>query len=116
MVLDRELASNRPGIANDLLFFRCRDSATFIEKRVKWNPPNYRFAPNYLRELTGQDALDASAKLEEYKALWPAARKEIERDLRETIEREEAARAAEEQQRKREEREAKARSNHASKI
>ena len=116
VVLDRELASNRPGITNDLLFYRCRDSATFIEKRAKWNPPEYRFAPNYLRELTGQDALDASSRLEEYKALWPAARKEIERELREELERAEAARVAEEKQRKREEREAKAQSKHGPKA
>jgi len=116
VVLDRELASNRPGITNDLLFYRCRDSATYIEKRAKWNPPEYRFAPNYLRELMGQDALDANAMLEEFKALWPAARKEIERELREELERAEAARLEEEKRRKREEREAKARSKQESKA
>ena len=63
-----------------------------------------------------QDALDASAKLEEYKALWPAVRKEIERELREELERAEAARAAEEKQRKREEREAKVQSKHGPKA
>ena len=109
VVLDRELASNRPGITSDLLFFRCRDSTTFTEKRVKWNPPDYRFAHNYLRDLTGPDALEASAKLEEYKALWPAAQQEIHREFREGVERAKAAetaRLADQKQRKRQEREA----------
>jgi len=116
VVLDRKLASNRPGIRDDLVFFSCRNSATFIETRANWKRPDYQFAPNYLRELTGQDALDASATLDGYKALWPAARTKIEREIRETIERGEAARLAEKGQRKREQREAKGRKSHASKA
>ena len=107
VVLDRELPPNRPGITSDLLFFRCRDSIIFSEKRAKWNPPDYRFAPNYLRDLAGESALEAATKLEEYKAQWPAAQQEVQREYREGVERAEAARMAEEAQRKREEREAK---------
>lgn len=107
VVLARDIASNRPGIREDLLFYRCRDSTTFTEKREKWNPPLYKFAPNYLRELAPEAAAEASAELETHKALWPAARLEMQRELREAEERAEAERIAEEKKRKQAEREAK---------
>lgn len=100
VVLDRSIPSNRPGIREDLLFFRCRDSMTFTEKREKWNPPLYKFAPNYLRELAAAEAADATAELEAFKSLWPEAQREMQRELRETEERAEAARSEEEKKRK----------------
>lgn len=107
VVLDRGMASNRPGITDDLLFYRFKDSTTFIEKRVRWNPPHYRFAPNYLRDLNGEAAAEATAELEANKARWPEAQRELQRELREAAERAEAARLAEEKQRKAAERAAK---------
>lgn len=107
VVLDRSIPCNRPGIKDDLLFFRCRDAATIVEKREKWNPPLYRFAPNYLRQLTGDEAVEAAAELEAHKAKWPAAQQEMQRERREAAERAEAERLAQEKQRKKAEREAK---------
>jgi hypothetical protein len=107
VVLDRSIPCNRPGIKDDLLFFRFRDGTTFTEIREKWNPPLYRFAPNYLRELKGTDAEEAAAELEAHKAAWPAAQQEMQRERRETAERIEAERLAEEKKRKAAERAAK---------
>ena len=33
VVLDRNLPANTPGVTENLVFFRCRDSLTYIEKR-----------------------------------------------------------------------------------
>lgn len=107
VVLDRTIPSNAPGLRDDLLFFRCKDSTTFVEKREKWNPPLYHFAPNHIRDLGPAEAAEASTELEALKAQWPAAQRELQRELRETAERAEAARLEEEKKRKAAVREAK---------
>ena len=107
VVLDRSIPSNAPGLRDDLLFFRCKDSTTFVEKREKWNPPLYRFAPNYIRDLGSAAAAEASAELEALKAQWPAAQRELQREMREAAERAETARIEEEKKRKAAAREAK---------
>lgn len=100
VVLDRSIPSNGPGLREDLLFFRCRDSTTFTEKREKWNPPRYRFAPNHLRELAAAEALEATAELEAHKSLWPELQREMQRELRESAKRAEAERLEEEKKQK----------------
>ena len=107
VVLDRSIPSNRPGIKEDLLFFRCRDSTTFTETREKWNPPLYRFAPNYIRALEGSDATQATAELEVFQSLWLESQRQMQRELRESAQRAEAARIEEEKKRKAAERKAK---------
>lgn len=107
VVLDRSIPSNAPALRDDLLFFRFKDSTTFVEKREKWNPPLYRFAPNHIRDLGPAEAAEASTELEALKAQWPAAQRELQRELRETAERAEAARLEEEKKRKAAVREAK---------
>ncbi|MBI4194130.1 MAG: hypothetical protein HY526_03515 [Betaproteobacteria bacterium] len=100
VVLDRSIPSNGPGLKADLLFFRCRDSATFVEKREKWNPPLYTFAPNYIRGLAHAESVEAGAEFEALKALWPEFQRQIQREQREAEERAEAVRVQEEKARK----------------
>lgn len=100
VVLDRRVPTNAPTLKSDLLFLRCQDVKTFHVKREKWNPPAYKFAPNYLRELA-PDALDeATAEFEALKARWPEFEQEIQRVCREEEERVESIRLAEEKARK----------------
>jgi hypothetical protein len=107
VVLDRSIPSNRPGIKEDLTFFRCKDSTSFLEKRERWIPPLYRFAPNYIRELAASEALEATAELDAFKAVWPDLKQELEREKREIEKRAEALRIEEEKKRKQAAREKK---------
>ena len=100
VVLDRSVPANASGLLGDLLFFRCRDSTTFAEKRKNWNPPLYRFAPNYIRDLPPADAAEAAAALAAVQALWPEYERQIQQEQREIVERAEAARIALEKQEK----------------
>jgi len=100
VVLDRTVPSNAPGRKNDLLFLRCRDAMIFMEKRERWTPPTYRFAPNHIRDLAPPEADAAAAELEGLRIRWPEFEREIQRVCRETDERAEAVRAEEEKARK----------------
>lgn len=107
VVLDRSIPTNRPGVREDLLFFRCKDSTMVVEKREKWNPPLYTFAPNYIRALAPAESVEATAEFETLQARWPEFQSEIQRTQREAEEREEALRAEEEAKRKQAAREKK---------
>lgn len=100
VVLDRRIPSNAPGLKADLVFVRCRDAMIFGAKRESWNPPLYRFAPNYLRDLAPPASDEAAAELEGFKLQWPEFEREIERDRQETEERAQAIRDREETIRK----------------
>lgn len=100
VVLDRSIPANVPGIKTDLLFLRCRDAHIFGVKRENWNPPSYRFAANYLRDLAPPASEEAAATLEGFKLQWPEFERELQRECRETGERAEAARLAAEKARK----------------
>jgi len=78
VVLDRSIPSNKPGPGKTLLFFRCRDSLTYIEQRKNWDVPMYRFAPNYISDLGAIESAEARAELEALKSRWP----EFERLIR----------------------------------
>ena len=80
VVLDRSLPTNMPGLKENLVFFRCRDSVTFLEKRKNWNPPLYRFAPNYIRDLAPEASALATAELETLQAQWPEYEKQIQQE------------------------------------
>jgi hypothetical protein len=96
VVLDRRIPSNATGIKTDLLFLRCRDAVIFGAKRESWNPPSYRFAPNYLRDLAPPASDEAATEPEGFKLRWPEFEREIQRDCRETEERAQAVRDREE--------------------
>lgn len=100
VVLDRNIASNAPGLKENLLFFRCRDATTFVEKRESWNPPLYTFAPNYIRNLGPAGSAEAAAELEGFKSLWPDHQQQMQQERRETEGRAEAERIEQEGQRK----------------
>lgn len=91
VVLDRNLPTNAPGLREHLLFFRCRDSTMYVEKRKNWNPPSYSFAPNYIRDLGPEASVEAAATLEGFKALWPKYEEQIKQEHRKTEEQAEAA-------------------------
>ena len=100
VVLDRSVASNTPGTKRDLMFVRCRDTMIVMEKRERWIPPGYRFAPNYIRDLPPTEAHAAAADLDDLKARWPEFEGEIQRVCREAEERVEAVRVGEEKAKK----------------
>ena len=80
VVLDRNLPANTPGVKENLVFFRCRDSLTYIEKRKSWVPPNYSFAPNYIRDLAPELAIGAAEELAALKARWPEFEAQIQKE------------------------------------
>jgi hypothetical protein len=100
VILDRGIPTNAPGLKADLLFFRCRDAMIFSAKRENWNPPSYRYAPNYIRDLAPAASDEAAAELGALKARWPEFELEIKRVCREADERAESARVEEEKVRK----------------
>ena len=107
VVLDRSIPCNRPGIKDDLMFYRCSDWTAFGDAREKWNPPLYRFAPRYLQGLSGEEAEKSAAELAEFQARWPEVRTEKHREREEAEAREKAERAEEERKRKKAERDLK---------
>ncbi|MFM9967495.1 MAG: hypothetical protein ACKVQK_03690 [Burkholderiales bacterium] len=90
VVLDRTIANNEPGHKDNLMFFRCKDSMTYIEKRKNWNPPSYTFAPNYIKTLSPELAVEATAAFEAVQAHWPEYQAQMQKELFE-VERREAA-------------------------
>lgn len=100
VILDRRIPSNAPGLKADLVFLRCRDATMFDAKRESWNPPLYRFAPNYVRELVPPASDEAAAELEALKSRWPEFELEIQRACREEEERAESTRVEEEKARR----------------
>ena len=100
VVLDRSVPCNTPGRKDDLLFLRCRDAMIVLEKHERWIPPAYRFAPNYIHDLSPVDAHAAAAELEDLKVRWPEFEREIQTVCREKEERAESVRVEEEKTRK----------------
>ncbi len=92
VVLDRSIPSNAPGLGETLLFLRCRDATTYIEKRKRWLPPAYRYAPNYLRDLPPAAAVDAAAEFEGYKLRWPEFHQQLKQEQQATSDQAEAIR------------------------
>ena len=100
VVLDRNNPPNRPGIKGDLHFLRCRDWKPFEAKRESWNPPLYRYAPNYIAELGPAASAESAAELALFKADFPAVQRELLREVEEAEAKVEAARIAEEKEQK----------------
>lgn len=100
VILDRGIPTNAPGLKADLLFLRCRDAVMVDVKRENWNPPSYRYAPNYIRDLAPAASDEAAAELDALKARWPEFELEIKRVCREADERAESVRVEEEKVRK----------------
>jgi hypothetical protein len=100
VVLDRSIACNAPGIKVRLEFVRARDGLVYEELREKWDRPQYRFAPNYLKELKGDESTAAAAELEAFKAAWPEIQARIRAEREAAAAREEARRIEQEEAQK----------------
>ena len=100
VILDRRIPCNAPGLKADLLFLRCRDTTMFDASRESWNPPRYRFAPNYIRDLAPAASDEAAAELETLKSRWPEFELEIQRVRGEQEEQAESTRVKQEKARK----------------
>ncbi len=107
VVLDRSMAENASGLIETLLFFRFRDSKTYIDTRKNWHPPSYSFAPNYLRDLAPAESAKAATELAAVKALWPEQQRLLQQQKLDAEARAEAERVALELQRKKAVREKK---------
>ena len=93
VVLDRSTPVNAPGLKENLVFMRCKDSTTFVEKRKNWNPPAYSFAPNYIQGLPPEESAEATAVLEGFQAHWPEYQQQIQKEQQEIEDQAKAARA-----------------------
>ena len=100
VVLDRTIPCNVPGLKVDLLFLRCRDVTSFSEKRERWVPPHYQFAPNHIRGLAAPDSDAAGVEFAKLKLRWPEFEREVQLVYREAQERLAATRAGEDKSRK----------------
>lgn len=79
VVLDRDIPRNASRSSNELLFLRCSDSKTYLVKRELWNPPEYRYAPNHIRDQNAADVAKAQAEYDELTSRWPQMRIELHR-------------------------------------
>lgn len=68
VILDRSIAPNRPGVLEDLLFFKCSDGTLFSEARNRWDEPFYIYAPRYIELFNNDSAGKASTELKELQA------------------------------------------------
>lgn len=101
VVLDRTVPCNAPALGVDLQFLRCRDATMFSEKRERWIPPHYRFAPNHILDLPPADADAATVELASLRVRWPEFERAIQRVHHVKEDRLEADRLEEEKARKR---------------
>ena len=70
VVLDRALPINKPGASAQLLFVRCSDWVEYFEDRIKWDLPEYTFAPNYIKKLKGIAAEQAESHYQALMKEW----------------------------------------------
>lgn len=77
VILDRNIATNRPGKGGKLVFLRCKDWTHFEEERKKWEPPHYVFADRYLETLHASALLNARNALQELKKQFEHKKEEF---------------------------------------
>lgn len=70
VVLDRTLLINKPGASAQLLFVRCSDWVGYLEDKIKWDLPEYTFAPNYIKKLKGIAAEQAESHYQALMKEW----------------------------------------------
>lgn len=84
VVLDRSVPCNAPGARSTLEFVRASDGNVYDEAREKWKQPLYSYAPNHLKQLTGEAAIAAAAELEAFKVQWPEMQARANRERSES--------------------------------
>lgn len=79
VIIDRTLPPNKSGRSQDFLFFRCRDSVTFLDKRSRWFAPRYIYASTYINSLTHPESEEAALEYGKLKSRWSEFEAEIRR-------------------------------------
>jgi hypothetical protein len=59
VVLDREIATNRPGKTGKLIFLCCSNWVRYEDERERWDRPYYIFSERYLESLNEKDVIVA---------------------------------------------------------
>lgn len=77
LVIDRTIPPNMSGLNQDFLFFRCRDSMTFVDRRSRWAAPLYIYASTYIASLEAAESIAAAQELKNLKSRWPEFQAEI---------------------------------------
>jgi hypothetical protein len=81
VVIDRMIPPNRSDRSQDFLFFRCRDSVTFFDRRSRWVAPRYIYASTYLSSLAPPESEQAALEYGTFKARWAEFEAEIRRQF-----------------------------------
>lgn len=95
VIIDRTIPRNKSDRSQDFLFFRCRDSATYIDKRSRWVAPHYIYASVYISSLEPSESEEAALEYRELKSRWA----EFEAEIHSQYETIESARLRSEQER-----------------
>ena len=77
VVLDRKIATNRPGKTGKLVFLRCSDWVRYEDEREKWDRPYYTFSERYLESLNEKDAIVARELLASLKDEYQKKKEEF---------------------------------------
>ncbi len=77
VVLDRKIATNRPGKSGKLVFLRCSDWVRFEDDRERWDRPYYIFSERYLEALNENEASVERAALEKLKDEYQKTKEEF---------------------------------------
>lgn len=90
VVLDRTKPCNEPGQSIRLVFTRCNDWNEFYEERENWDLPEYTYAPNYIKKLSGDAVIQANELYNKLRNEWPIRKKRIQQEKleKERLERE----------------------------
>ncbi|HYE35292.1 hypothetical protein [Methylocaldum sp.] len=87
VIIDRTIPPNKSDRSQEFLFFRCRDSVTFLDKRSRWAAPRYIYASTYINSLTHPESEEAALEYGKLKSRWTEFEAEI-RSQYESIENE----------------------------
>lgn len=77
VVLDRKIATNRPGKNEKLVFLRCSDWVRYEDEREKWDRPYYIFSERHLEALNEKDAIVAREVLTSLKEEYQKKKEEF---------------------------------------
>jgi hypothetical protein len=79
VVIDRTIPLNSLARGQDFLFFRCRDSALFFDRRSRWVAPRYIYASTYIGSLEQPKAEEMALEYSVLRSRWAEFEAEIRR-------------------------------------
>jgi hypothetical protein len=79
VVIDRTIPPNKSGLSQDILYCRCSDSMTVIDKRSRWRAPLYVYASTYIGSLASPESEKAAQEYATFKSRWAEFQAEIRR-------------------------------------